>query len=428
MLNQFSILLTIYVTFSHISQSSLQSVKCDYSIQWFWRNGHVPINNNSYYTCYLDTRNTEFRPTYIEGQHSTGRTDNDVEHIIAYKGKTLATLTSIYCEKFKNIEVFKIDTAQMAAIDENALQNCKTLKYFAVDGNNLRALPEYLLIRNPKLKHIWLQKNQLVTLSENFFLNQRELTTLELYFNQISYLPPKIFKSLVGLRELHISENRLQVLDLEWFTNTVNLEYLSLNGNQITSIPPNVFKSLNRLQITFIYGNRIRTLYPQSFVGLYSLKTLALFKNEISDLPQGVFAPLTSIEELSLHFNKLTTVHSDSFAIHGYLKKLYFEHNSIISFDEKIIDNTAVETLNMTNNVCSSFITGNRNEIKSLMSNCFRNYQPRFRSVPQIVQRPVSNNQQSPENSPSSGFCGRPIKAQGNIIGGSRITQGAFPW
>jgi len=77
--------------------------------------------------------------------------------------------------------------------------------------------------------------------------------------------------------------------------------------------------------------------------------------------------------------------------------------------DPKFIDNTAVSDLDMTGNICSQLGTRTRNEIKPSLKKCFENYQPRRQHQSQNI-------------------CGKPSTGQGDIIGGSQISRGIFPW
>ena len=197
--------------------------------------------------------------------------------------------------------------------------------------------------------------------------------------------------------------------------------WLRLQGNQITEVPSNPFSSLRNLKQLYLHGNKIKILNSGNFNGLQNLDILYLYGNEISDLPAGIFAPLNSLQELALSFNKLSTIHSDSFGIHNKLFKIWFNYNKINAIDEKFIDNTAVSTLNMTNNICSQYLFTNRDQIKPYLRTCFDNYQPRSQ---QSYNQPSRFNQ----GSKVRGVCGKSKIGRGNIIGGTQINNGDFPW
>jgi len=392
-----------------INQIVGQNSTCDYSNKYFWITGYK-TTNSSYYKCNLDTRQSDYdeKLIIIDGQHKTEYTDADVKWIGNYKDDKLKIFSSIFCQKFPNLKVIHIEDAELESIDEDSLLDCQNLDTLTLIGNQIRELSENLLIKNSKLTYLWIEDSQLTTLPEHLFLNQKELIELYLERNQINFLPSNIFHPLVKLEVLYLQNNKIQTINSEWLDNLQNLKWLILNGNQISEISSKCFVSLSKLEILWLYENRIKTLNSDSFDGLQNLLTLGLRVNEISDLPVGVFAPLYNLQGLELDSNKLTIIHSDSFGIHNFLTEVFLENNKINAIDEKFIDNTAVSTLNMINNICSHLRTGIKTEIKSNLKNCFANYQP----------RPVG----------SSSLCGRSIMPQGNIFGGAKIKRGSYPW
>jgi len=119
-------------------------------------------------------------------------------------------------------------------------------------------------------------------------------------------------------------------------------------------------------------------------VSLQNLKVLSLNGNQVVEIPSKSFASLRSLEELWLNNNKLTTIHSDSFGVHNKLTTVWLENNKINAIDERFIDNTALSTLNMTNNICSQQLTKTRSEIK-----------PNLKNVSTIIDHVVNLNHKS---------------------------------
>ena len=159
----------------------------------------------------------------------------------------------------------------------------------------------------------------------------------------------------------------------------------------------------------YLNGNGINFLNSESFDGLQNLELFSLWGNEISDLPANAFVPLKNLQQLSLRNNRLTTIHSDSFGVHNNLTIVWLECNEMNAIDEKFIDNSALSYLDMGNNICSQSVLeySNKTEMKAELRKCFENYSPR--PVEVIT-------------------CGKPVMAQGNVIGGTQIVQGSFPW
>ncbi|KAL7013189.1 hypothetical protein ACKWTF_015245 [Chironomus riparius] len=390
-----------------IYETKGQTAKCDYKIQ-----NHFTFfdkSNANHYTCLLDTTKAQFnvKLTETNGQHTTGYSDADVIAISNNKNK-LKTFSSTFCQKFPNLEIIKISHGEMESIDEDSLLNCQNLKQFWLDYNKVRTLPEKLFIKNSKLIFLRVYADKLAELPENVFQNLIELEDLFLDNNQISYLPNKIFHSLVKLQVLYLNNNLFQTINPEWFVNLLNLKWLSLEGNLILEVPSKCFESLRNLERLWIIQNKIKDLNSDSFDGLENLKILSLYINEISDLPVGVFTKLRNLQRLSLYGNNLTTIHSDSFGIHNQLTAIHLQENLINSVDPKFIDNTAVDYLDMTNNICSQTESKSRSEVENNLRNCFTNYRAR------------------PVRIPST--CGRSVMPQGNIIGGTNIKPNSYPW
>jgi len=381
-----------------IYETEGQTAKCDYGVK---RND---------YQCSLDLRQANYNQqlTRIDGQHGTGHTDADVKRIENYKNHKLKTFSSIFCQKFPNLEIISIYDAELESIDEDSLSNCKNLNKLYLTGNKIRELPENLLIENSKLTLLWAYDNQLTTLPENLFKNQKEIDDLIFNNNQINSLPSKIFHPLSKLKKLLFYNNKLQSINPEWFVNLQNLNWLGIYENPISEIPSKCFAPLRNLEILFLDLNKIKTLNSDSFDGLQNVHLLKLGNNEISDLPVGVFAPLKNLQELSLYKNKLTAIHADSFGIHNKLTRIDLHNNNINEIDEKVIDNAAVTTLNMDNNICSQSLSQSKAEIKNNLKICFARYQPRS------VQTPSS--------------CGQSRLPQGTIIGGTHIKPNSYPW
>ncbi|CAH1710037.1 unnamed protein product [Chironomus riparius] len=169
---------------------------------------------------------------------------------------------------------------------------------------------------------------------ENTFDGCKELTRLWLYDNKISYLPKNIFDPLVNLEDLAISNNKISSISIEWFTNLVNLEVLYLHNNQIEDIPKKVFRSLKQLS------------------------------------------------KLYLTSNNLKVIHSESFGMLPNLKEIYIYINQINAIDERMIDLTGVEIIDMNDNVCASGRiiddSATRQSMRNALQRCFDNYKALF--------------------------------------------------
>ncbi|KAL7013229.1 hypothetical protein ACKWTF_015277 [Chironomus riparius] len=424
-----SLKFTIFcAVFSLITQTKAQTAKCDYSFYDHLTLGYKDINA-SYYNCNLDTSqaNHDSKLTRIDGQHVTGYCDAHVQWIGKSNSVTkLKTFSSIFCKKFPNLEEIDMNDLELESIDVDSLSSCQNLNHLLLNNNKLRVIPVNLLCRNSKLTKIRLHNNQLTTLPGTLFMSQKELVELYLYENHISFLPSSTFHPLVKLELLYLNENNFQSINPEWFRNLQNLKLLSLYGNKITEVPSKCFTALKNLTELWLLENKIKTLNPDSFDSLQNLQLLNLNSNEVSELPADCFASLTNLLELTMNNNKLTTIHSDSFGTHSQLRELNLQNNRIKAVDEKLIDNNDIKILNMIKNICSQMRMTTWSEIKLNLQKCFDNYEPR--SQPQSHADfifPLFRNLRLTSNQNS---CGKSFAGVGNIIGGSHIARGIFPW
>lgn len=273
----------------------------------------------------------------IFGTHLTSKTTDGVK-IISYpsfstefEGNIQSDLPTI-CQVFTNLEGIQIRTANLSIFNENLVKDCKYLNFVDLYKCKIQEISENSLSKFTNMKYLSFAANKLTTLHENLFANHKELLAL------------------------------------------------SLQENEITFLPPNIFKSLYKLQHLRLDANKIQSLAPGLFSNLHNLERLDLYNNEISELPKGVFSSLVNLKELWFYRNKLKEINSDSFGIHRRLTHIYLYENFIDAVDEKFIDNTAVEELNMEGNVCDKDFIKTRADMKEKLRNCFSNFRSRYQS------------------------------------------------
>lgn len=173
------------------------------------------------------------------------------------------------------------------------------------------------------------------------------------------------------------------------------------------------------------------TITENSFNGLQKLKGLSFFDNNLLELPSNIFLPLVNLEILGVSNQQLTVIHADSFGLHRNLTSIALQGNQINSIDERILDKTAVTKLFMDQNQCSSVDSFSRDQIRQNLRQCFYNYQPRIAAGFSITKpQPQSTIQPSfvTLSSITNNFCGQRVTGHGNIIGGTKIGRGEFPW
>lgn len=403
-------------------QVTAQTANCDYAYTQFTSFGINPIKQ-SFYACALKTNGINFtgEVTSIPGQHAARNSDAEVKYLSVINRNKLRKFTPIFCQKFPNLEIILIKDADLEVLDVESFSVCGNLKYLILGDNEILQLPEYLLIRSSKLIKIALTNNRLTELPEYLFTYQQTLEELALDDNQIKFLPSNIFRPLVKLKILLLDNNKLKSINPAWFVTLQNLKGLGLDKNQFTEIPSKCFITLQNLEKLRFYKNKIQTLQSDSFDGLQNLHSFKLESNEISDLPAGVFTPMINLKQFELSDNKLTIIHSDSFGIHNQFTLLSLKDNQINAIDPKFIDNTAIIGLDMRNNICSHLQVFKKNEIKLSLKKCFDNYQPRIQQLISRFSQPTSPVEMGI-------ICGQQVSGHGNIIGGTHINRGDYPW
>lgn len=285
------------------------------------------------YTCELSIFNPNGLNNFskINGTHQAGKSDSDVRNIKSTQNSLTTNIPSAICDKYRNTIVLQFVNISITKIDEYSFRSCDKLEYLILDSNRIRQIHENSFVKNSKLQIMCLSDNMLSTLSPNTFAYQIELNMLELNRNGITDLPENIFKSLGKLKSLDLERNSIKELKVKWFENLDNLEVLQLNFNQI------------------------------------------------KELPLYVFSKLKYITKILLSNNNLEVIHSRSFGIHTELKSIHLQNDEIVAIDEKLIDNTGIMELKMTNNTCfNSDIIDNapsRENMRMKLRKCFENYE-----------------------------------------------------
>lgn len=313
----------ICVLMIEISIISAETATCQYSQK------RIKIHKNQFeeYTCELSVENPNnfVRVTDIEGDHDEN-SDNDVKFLIFNQNMKLQEFSSIFCEKFQNLEAKKIENVEIRSIDADSLQGCPNLKLLHLISNKIREIPETFLSENLALVELVIIKNQLKTLAPDTLEMLENLKVLNLSSNKINVLPDRIFVALRNLENLNLDQNQLKNLNPEWFKELKNLNLLSINSNGI------------------------------------------------ADLPQGVFSKLVNLELWSIKSNSLTVIHSDSFATRTKIKYIQVSSNQIDAIDPEFVQNSNLHGIYMTDNICFHTKSTNKNIIKTVLRNCFTNY------------------------------------------------------
>lgn len=177
------------------------------------------------YSCALSIEFENYENiTQIDGEHEEQeKTDGDVKIFQIFTHSKIQALSSVFCDKFNNLEAMKLENVELKKIDEDSLEKCENLKLFHLNGNEILEIPADLLRKNPNLVEIVISSNQIQSLSQNTFEMQQNLQKLSLHTNKIESLPSGIFRNLKNLKKLNLDDNKIEVLNAEWFDNLNNL-------------------------------------------------------------------------------------------------------------------------------------------------------------------------------------------------------------
>jgi len=264
----------------------------------------------------------------ISGNHKSSKNDSNVNMLRIKKIKcTINDLSSNFCEKFKNLEIYGLLDAGIESIDGDSFNHCKNLKFLNLSRNKIRKIPQKLFKKNSKLEVVSFSENIIKFVSENLF-------------------PTK---------------NVLRILDL--------------SQNNLKSLPQYVFKHLKSLEKLSLNNNKLEALYPAQFSSLKELTELILYNNFINILPENIFTNLKSLEILNIGRNRLQTINENSFGSHPRLNNIDLSSNQINMIDKLVIDRADVSVLDLRNNSCANDKSSSKNDVLNILKKCIDNYQ-----------------------------------------------------
>ncbi|CAH1733739.1 unnamed protein product [Chironomus riparius] len=282
----------------------------------------------SAYSCELslDFENYE-NITQVIGEHDEAeKTDGVLKILQMFCPSKIQALSSVFCDKFNNLEALILENVEIKEIQQNSLQKCQNLKLLHLNGNEVGQIPENFLLENTNLVEIVISSNKIESLEADTFKTQKNLQKLFLHNNKIESLPGRIFRNLKNLKKLNLDDNQIEVLDAEWFDCLDNLVSLSINSNKVAHLPQNIFANLNNLQM------------------------------------------------LHMDDNLLTILNSNSFGSRDKLTQICVNSNNISAMDPEIVENSKLTKLRMENNFCFDEIIESRHQMAEKLKLCFDNF------------------------------------------------------
>lgn len=221
-----------------------------------------PIYEFVQYACVLRFIDFDFsNPFYyitINGEHMTGRTNDDVLNLIIQQSDTNVIPANIF-QVFPNIQYIEAFRSGISSLTATSLT-------FAA-----------------RLRGLFLNYNQIPALNGSPFWGRNGVTHLNLYANAIETIGPNYFFGLTGLRYLSLGGNNLRTLAPEVLAPLVNLRHFLASGNQLESLSGRTFATNRVIQIIALEYNNITSFGPNVFGGLVSLEYIGLSGNTCVD-------------------------------------------------------------------------------------------------------------------------------------------------
>lgn len=211
----------------------------------------------SQYTCLIsnvvvaDNENQDF---VIGGNHTAGRTNNDVQRLQIMFAQTPFIISKLF-ETFPNVQNLLIDSSGLTRIQLNAFSNARELTTVVIIRNSIREIPARVFASSPRLRSLDMDTNRIENIDENAFDGLASLQLLYLDQNQINKLPTNVFRSLSSLRTLFLQDNQLNSLDGSIFANNPQLFQVDIERNRINAIGRNFLDGLNNLFLLTMVGN-----------------------------------------------------------------------------------------------------------------------------------------------------------------------------
>lgn len=210
-----------------------------------------------------------------------------------------------------------------------------------------------------------------------FGFSDQDVVFVNATFGTSANIPSIICEKFRNLQRIRVSDIGVNRID-DSLRSCRNLRTLSLWLKNVTKIHQDALLMNSQLLQLGISGIRISRLPENFFRSQIFLRSLELSSTDIEELQPGLFAPLRNLVSLLIFRGRLTTIRSESFGLLPNLKTLWFGDNQINAIDEKFVNNTGVNELDLTGNVCFNDIiidrAESRQEMRQKLGLCFENF------------------------------------------------------
>lgn len=165
-----------------------------------------------------------------------------------------------------------------------------------------------------------------------------------------------------------------------------NIENFYFWGDFVTEIGENSFSGCMRLRHLIISNHEIERIADNAFRNNVVLRHVAINQNYITDLPINLFTSMNTLEQVNFERNFLQVLHSETFGHQPNFGFLQMNNNLISAFDERLIDNTRIGSVELNRNQCADISVNIRDLIRPALQRCFDNYNERFGRIEEIIE------------------------------------------
>ncbi|NXH22231.1 ECM2 protein, partial [Bucco capensis] len=290
-------------------------------------------------------------------------------------GNSITTISDEAFNGIPNLEWIDLSKNNLTSpgIGPQAFKILKKLKRLYLDGNMLVHIPSGL---PSTLEEIKINDNHLHAIDEDGLQDLKSLVTLELEGNKLSEanVSPLAFYPLKSLSYLRLGRNKFRIIPQGL---PATLEELYLENNQIEEVSEICFNHTRNINVIVLKHNKLEEhrIAPLAWINqeilesidlsynkLYhvpsylpkSLLHLILIGNQIERIPGYVFGHMKpGLEYLYLSFNKLTDDGIDPVSFFGAyhsLRELFLDHNELKSVPFGIDEMRKLRFLRLNNN------------------------------------------------------------------------------
>lgn len=210
------------------------------------------------YTCTLSGLDYDFaHPFYfirVEGQHATGRANEDVRNL-RILNSTINRIPALIFTVFPNIEAVEVLNCGVMRFVPPDFYQAKALRELRVVDNDGLSLGNSAFFYLNILETLILDNNNLSAIGATPFTSLVSLQTLSLANNQIRTLTPRMMSPLRNLRTFDVSNNVVEEIDGRLFFNSPLVEIINLSGNRINAVGASIVNINENLQQIWFEGN-----------------------------------------------------------------------------------------------------------------------------------------------------------------------------